>query len=147
MKSGFLDLATPQDLLEKLRWEFENLQRAPSDVRIAYNFFVTAEHLPDWLQSKGLKNQAIPRVCSHLANGAKHFQRKQKHDAVQNADKRGGWVKAGWVQPGWVKPSEFVVTLGHKEAAELGKSEMGLLELAERTLEFWEGRFRLESAE
>jgi hypothetical protein len=46
---GFSTLTTPKELLRKLEREYARLQADPTDVDCAWNFFVTAEHLPDWV--------------------------------------------------------------------------------------------------
>lgn len=95
--------------------------------------------MPDWLGSKGFKNQPIPKICSHLANGAKHFKPYGKHTAVSKAERRDGWIEEGWVEEGWIELAKLVVILDTNEASALGKSEISVLELAELTLAFWEG--------
>jgi hypothetical protein len=46
---GVFELRSPADLLAKLGRELERLRTAPNDVDHAFNFFVTAEHMLDWL--------------------------------------------------------------------------------------------------
>jgi len=55
MSQGFFELKTAQDLLCKLKREFTQLQRAPLNQDIAFNLFITAEHIADWLYP-GYKN-------------------------------------------------------------------------------------------
>ena len=43
---GLFDLTTPEHLLNKLEREYERLKENPADADHAFNFFVTAEHLP-----------------------------------------------------------------------------------------------------
>ena len=45
----FFDLQTPKDLLRKLKREYDRWKADPLNVDLAWNFFVTAEHLPDWI--------------------------------------------------------------------------------------------------
>ena len=52
MTEGFFDLKTPEDLLKKLEREYERLQQHPHDVDMAFNFFVTAEHIPRSVATK-----------------------------------------------------------------------------------------------
>jgi|SRR5262252_623000 len=79
---GLFELKTPYDLLQKLRQDLKALKADPTSPYKAFNFFVTAEHMKDWaypgnanratrkeLETKSL----LLQVCSHLANGAKHF--------------------------------------------------------------------------
>jgi hypothetical protein len=50
---GFFDLQTPEHLLHKLEWEYTQWQDDPLNTYRAWNFFVTAEHLPDWIARTG----------------------------------------------------------------------------------------------
>jgi hypothetical protein len=52
MNQGFFQLHTAEYLFSKLQWELENLRQNPSNPWLAFNFFVTAEHLPDWVTNK-----------------------------------------------------------------------------------------------
>jgi hypothetical protein len=61
---GFFYLKTPEDLLHKLEREYEKVKQNPADVDHAFNFFVTAEHLPGlcrefefWGQNPKTKHQ------------------------------------------------------------------------------------------
>ena len=45
----FFDLRTPEHLLHKLEWEYAQWQGDPLNTYRAWNFFITAEHLPDWI--------------------------------------------------------------------------------------------------
>lgn len=49
MFQGFFELKTAQDLLDKLKREYMQLQKSPLNQDIAFNFFITAEHMPDWI--------------------------------------------------------------------------------------------------
>jgi hypothetical protein len=83
---GFFEMITPAHLLQKLEREYEAWRQEPLNTDRAWNFFITAEHLPDWLvrtdsQSLGglkittFKRQTpLLRICSHLANDGKHFR-------------------------------------------------------------------------
>jgi hypothetical protein len=91
---GFARLHTPQDLLAKLEHDLERIRRNPNNIYAAFDFFVTAEHLVDWLlpdipsgnQSTARKakreSSELLKITSHLANGAKHFQARAKHHNV-----------------------------------------------------------------
>ena len=43
----FFDMRIPEHLLRKLEWEYAQWQGDPLNTYRAWNFFVTAEHLPD----------------------------------------------------------------------------------------------------
>ena len=140
MKDGFFELETAHDLYNKLCWEFKNLKEHPQDMRVAFNFFVTAEHIPDWLNSKGIKNQPLPRICSHLANGAKHFHTKDKHTAVKSAWK-DRYVEKGYVEEGYFL-DPLMVELDEKLAVKANlENPIEVEHLAEEVINYWGNRF------
>jgi hypothetical protein len=49
MDDGFFTLQTAHDLFAKLQREFDRLSARPTDIDVAWNFFVTADHLVDWV--------------------------------------------------------------------------------------------------
>lgn len=96
---GFSTLATPADLLEKLKHDLSRIRQNLTHPYAAFDFFVTAEHLLDWKypdtggqwnkDNRTLLRTTTPllRVVSHLANGAKHFKatRHKSVDSVRTA--------------------------------------------------------------
>jgi hypothetical protein len=85
------------------------------NVDLAWNFFVTAEHLPDWLGRKNpralegygiekfKRHRALTRICAQLANGAKHFIPITKPaERLNTSVDRAVREHTGWVEPGWV---------------------------------------------
>ncbi len=92
---GFFELRTPKQLLDKLHADLQRLKSAlPTSKEAqyaAFDFFVTAEHLPEWLARVTCKDPRLLRrypdgpLVSHVANGAKHFRIDQKrHDVVRD---------------------------------------------------------------
>ena len=84
--AGVWHLSEPRELLAKLRREFERMRTAPHDPDHAFNFFVTAESLVDWLhpgdsaQQRTLRNShPLLQAVSHLASSAKHFDHLYPH--------------------------------------------------------------------
>ncbi len=72
MEDGFLHLMDAPSLFLKLRHDYARFLEKPTDAYFAYNFFVTAEHLPDWVGDTTIKDHdPYLRICSHLATGAK----------------------------------------------------------------------------
>jgi len=78
---GFATLQSAGDLLQKIRHDHERLRSAPEDVYAAFDFFVSAYHMLDWLHPNEAaarkaeeEGNVLLQVCSHIANGAKHFQ-------------------------------------------------------------------------
>src|SRR5262245_55903517 len=152
---GFFELKTPSDLLHKLEREYERWKADPLNVDHAWNFFVTAEHLLDWL---GRRHNGPPllggesinkfrtdrphlRICSHLANGGKHFRPNPKqHTSVASTRQRPGYVKPGYVKPGYGKSSTLMVDLTPDEQKALSLAELSIeaLTLAADVLAFWQ---------
>ena len=91
---GVFSLRTPKDLLEKLDSDFDRFRSATpagkSAQYAAFDFFVTAQHLPDWLlhaEERGDDTRAEKKayldakrtypngeLVSHVAIGIKHFR-------------------------------------------------------------------------
>jgi hypothetical protein len=147
---GFFDLQTPEDLLHKLEREYAQLQQNPEDVDLAYNFFITAENMPEWVKGGGRKGKAfkhkiqqqeIVLIIGHeLATGAKHVSSGSQRPAVRAAT-REGWVASGWVAPGWVA-APLIVRLSPEQATAVGQEAVNMLELASRVLAFWQQYLR-----
>ena len=85
LPAGHFTLKTASDLFEKLKHDFNRLWNNPTDSFACFDFFVTAEHLPEWHFGPNSTNAAtlrrtvpVLKLCSHLANGAKHFEAKDK---------------------------------------------------------------------
>src|SRR5438093_3868693 len=93
---GLFQLREPRDLLAKLVHDYDRLRETPDDPYPAFDFFVTAEHLLDWLypgaagkarRTAERNSQVILQVVSHLATGAKHMVPEDpRHRSVQHAD-------------------------------------------------------------
>lgn len=154
---GFGSLNSAKDLLKKLEADFEGLRAAPTDTYLAYNFFVTAEHMLDWLfpgdvgtegpsdRAKERKSQVLLQVVSNLANGAKHFEpNPERHDTVSHVDESGSSFGEGSFGVG-PYGGGLIVTLENKAAEQFGPS-VSALSLAERMLEYWRSHPRLEFA-
>lgn len=148
---GFFELQTSQDLLEKLRRDFHKLREAPLDSDAAFNFFVTAEHMLDWIYPKrsGKKQRETERrssillkVISHLANGAKHFEVEASHHESVRETQRSG---LRMFMPRMFRTrllshlsrSFLVVTLDGQAAREYGP-KIRLQDLAEKVIAYWE---------
>ena len=150
---GWFDLRTVHDLLRKLERDFEKLKEHPHDVDLAFNFFVTAEHLLDWQnpgrerspqRAEARQEDVLLQITSHLASGAKHFKvEAEHHGSVKDADRSGGyWSKGYWTQGYWPPGywgDELYVELDGEAATQIG-SRVGVLDLAKRVLRNWQGR-------
>jgi hypothetical protein len=162
---GFFDLQSLEHLLRKLEREYDRWKADPLNVDLAWNFFVTAEHLPDWIYNQDfrtggkerpdlldgetpyiVKKKLAPpatRICWHLANGAKHFHlNDQNLTSVAGTRQQGGWVKPGWVSEGWVQFPALIVdrSPGEQKALSSTSASIGALSLATNVVAFWQAR-------
>jgi len=150
--TGIFDLRNAPDLLKKLQHEYRQLEAAPGNAYIAFNFFVTAEHMLDWLYPKKAgepkrkqtrEGELLLQICSHLANGAKHFEVEAKqHQSVAGSLATGGLFPDGFFPPGLFPKGYFpekrlIVNLKGRPAAAFGQS-ITALSLARQVLSYWE---------
>lgn len=132
---GIFSLKTPEALIKKLFTDYELFAKKPSDPYLAFNFFITAEHIPDWIGDKSLKkSNAILRICSHIANGAKHFE-VNRHNSVTNTEKVL-YVDSGYVEEGYFE-EPLMIYLSADEAKELGFEYCEAIKVAELVRNFW----------
>ena len=147
MFQGLFDLRSPHDLLLKLRREYSRLEQSPLDQDTAFNFFVTAEHMRDWLHP-GYANKdkreelrtgnMLLQICEHIANGSKHFVAEAKrHTSVANTTHEGGAFQSGAFQSDAFDIPRLVIHLKEDAEKQLG-SAIEVLDLANRVLAFWE---------
>ncbi len=133
----FFELNTPLQLFRKMEADLAALGESGQDARVAFNFFVSAEHLPDWLkQRQEVRKHALLRVVSHLANGAKHFTLDSKRHTAVMATSKDRYVKEGYWESGYVK-EPLLVHLAPEEANELGVTVIDAVTLGQKVLEFW----------
>ncbi len=82
-----LQLEAAQLLFEKLTRDLARLEGWPNDADMAFNFFITAEHIVDWLypgpanlqKREDLHKDPLLGVVWELASGAKHFDLMAGH--------------------------------------------------------------------
>lgn len=154
--SGIFNLRCPSDLLEKLTHEYEQLEQDPSNQYVAWNFFVTSEHLIDWLypgqanranRTKVRKSELLLQICSHIANGAKHFEVEAKHhQSVAGTDHISHFPEGYFTKGYWTNGYFFeclVIRLENEAAKDFGES-IEVLSLAKKVMEFWETEFQAQ---
>ena len=145
---GFFALQKPGDLLAKLRGDYERLERSPGDTCAAFDFFVTAYHMLDWLypNDKGRREQeertnTVLQVCSHIANGIKHFRATaRKHQSVSGtrSERSGGFNSGAFNRMGFnVLRYRLFIRLDGQAAVRFG-TEIECLSLASEVLKYWE---------
>ena len=107
---GFFQLATPDDLLAKLRYDLSRMRSDPLNAYAAFDFFVTARHYPEWryandtAKKDALFSQNVElRICRHLAEEAKHFQATDpRHKQVAGTSfSQGAWAAGAWAEGAW----------------------------------------------
>lgn len=140
--SGFYNIKTPEDLLNKARRDFDKLKNDKSNIDLAFNYFVTIEHMPDWLRmdkqsKKAIKDSSpILRVCSHLASGIKHFEPYDNYNSVKSVQEDS--VYEDGVYEDNVFEKWLTVNLDGDEIVEFGQHKLDAIELGQRVLEYWE---------
>ena len=161
MQDGFFDMWTPGDLLQKLIHDFDRLKADPLSTYAAFDFFVTADHMLDWELPESVpgakeekstlrKTNRLLAVCSHLGNGAKHFELSNpSHKSVRASELHEGAFQAsafanafnvsrfvpvfnqrlnfviGFIDVA-VAPNRIVTSFGFAEVLSLGRSKLGL---------------------
>jgi hypothetical protein len=108
---GISDLKTFYDLRQKLEREYTRLLANPADPDMAWNFFVTADHLPNYAQhiqpkvlggkskNKFKRDNPFTRVCENLSNGAKHcIPHLKPIDKLNVSVDDTGSEMTGWVK-------------------------------------------------
>ncbi len=143
---GFFELQTKNDLLKKLEFDFSRLQQSPLDRYTAFDFFVTAYHMLDWtypgyanskVREAKEGSEILLQVCSHIANGAKHF----KAEAARHQSVAGSRFEKGAFDPNVFQNDAFdvgrlLVELDGDAATKFGPS-IGVMDLAVKLVEFW----------
>ena len=144
---GFFQLNKPKDLLAKLEHDFRRISAAGSDPYPAFDFFVTAEQILDWMYpgASGRERRAAYReqepllqVVSHIATGAKHMvPEAPHHTSVERTEAVGtpyGSSPFGSDSYGF---GPLVVHLDEATTAQLGYSSITTFGLAHQVLAFW----------
>ena len=149
---GFFRLKTPADLREKLRRDFAKIEANLLDVDAFFNFFVTAEHMLDWIHPGNTKEQQdlrkvlrasspLLKTCTHLANGAKHFRPVAAVNDSVSATGSGELQRSpfGLIVLGifGFAPGRLVVDLKGQSARDLGPT-IDAHDLAQRVLAYWD---------
>ena len=138
---GFFSLRSPRDLLRKLEDDCRRLRDAdPADASAqyaAFDFFVTAEHLPDWVKhSSGgslssLRAYSDGDLVSHIASGAKHFHVSDSRHRVASQT-----AVSGVFDPAIFDPAIFDTDL-HLWIRLGDGSCVDAVDVATRVLDYW----------
>ncbi len=148
---GIFHLTTAPDLRNKLRRDLERLKKNFMDSDAAFNFFVTAEHLLDWVypgqvnekkRKKARKDSILLAVCSHLASGAKHFEVEARHHkSVTSTGTGGGHFGsnhfASYAFANAAFGRRLIVRLDGEAEKQIGPA-IRMVDLAKRIMDYWE---------
>src|SRR3972149_2897651 len=147
-KRGFFSMVTVRDLFLKLERDLRKLEASPLDVDMAFNFFITAEHILDWKypidptrQHAERDNSVLLQIVSHLANGAKHFEVQDKrHTSVDRTDKisyGGTYYGDSYYGDGYYGSIEALGVALDGEAASQFGAWIEVVPLARLVLQYW----------
>jgi hypothetical protein len=142
---GFFPLQKPGDLLAKLRHDYQRLKSSPTDTYAAFDFFVTGYHMLDWLypydkkrREQEEKESILLQVCSHIANGIKHFHAiAKKHQSVADERVQEGAFQRDAFQANAFQVEALIFQLDGQAAVQFG-TEVECLALATQVLQYWE---------
>jgi hypothetical protein len=154
---GAFELRTAHDLLAKLHHDFARIRLNQCDSYAAFDFFVTADHMIEWLhpgnagRSAQVSERAVPgrvgillEVCSHLCNGSKHFHLDNPaHTSVSSAGIRPGAFSSAF-SAGFDSAPRLTIVLDGHAAKEFGAS-VRVVELAKEIFDHWSEHPRLQS--
>lgn len=149
---NFGELRSPADLIRKLNHDLQRMAAAGSDQYAAFDFFVTADSIVDWLHPEVIgdesatkeqkikksdlrKNNDLLRITSHIANGAKHFV-VTRHNSITGIEK-SRYVEKGYVEDGYFE-DPLLIHLTPEEAMRLEvHGAIKAIELARLVFQFW----------
>ena len=150
MPAGIFELRNPSDLLQKLRHDYERVRVNVMDSYAAMDFFLTAEHMVDWLFPKSraarenLRSTPLLALCSHIANGAKHFEAKAPHHKwFSESETHYGAFSSEFSSDFDIRG--FAIILDDAAKKEFG-DRIYVQDLAEKILIFWEEKMKNEKA-
>ena len=115
-------------------------------------FFVTADHIVDWLHPNERANQAAERansplveICYHISSGAKHFEATHPtHKSVASTGVHTGELSDEFSREFDVTTLELLLT--DDAAKQLGFKSIDALSLAKRVLAYWENHPKVRGA-
>ena len=156
MNVGAFGLKTPRELLIKMEHDLELLKAAPFDPYLAFNFFITAECMLDWLYPgnsnrltrENIRNSDILlQITSHIASGGKHFSNLSSHhksvsDTTPSAGYFADYFPKEAFPKGYFGQGVLVIHLDGDAERTLG-STINAVHLAEMVLAYWQAPGRV----
>jgi len=129
--------------VQKLKHDLARIRKSPQDQYAAFDFFVTAEHIVDWIHpsdktaQKTLRSSSsLLRITSHLANGVKHFEAKAKHHQSVADVEKSRYAEPGYFAEGYVV-EPLVVHLTPEEEMAFGHGTIEVEALAQQVYDYW----------
>jgi len=143
----FFTFASLSDLFHKLERDLSKLETNPLDVDLAFNFFITAEHLLDWKyprerakRTAERKSSTVLQIVSHLASGAKHFEvpdpRHKSIDRTEKISHSRVWGEGYWGDGYWGGHEALAAALDGDAKAKFGQW-IEVIPLARPVVEYW----------
>ncbi len=149
---GAFALREPRHLLDKLRHDLRRIERNQCDSYAAFDFFVTADHILDWLHNGDRvavrterEESTLLQLCSHLGNAAKHFRLTSlQHKSVDDAGVQGGSFSSAYSSD-FDTGIRLVVVISADVATKLSApTTIRVLDLARRVVGYWAADPRLQ---
>jgi hypothetical protein len=153
---GLGSLNTPTALFEKLEYDRRRLEADPADEYAAFDFFVTAYHMLEWVHPNTARTDAhqankrrlimnkerLLTIAAELANGVKHFEQFSYSGVVDVETAGGYWPRgywpAGYWKPGFWKEPKLIIKLTTAEAAFFGGApSLVAIDAARKLCTFW----------
>lgn len=120
------------------------METSPDDQYAAFDFFVAAEHIVDWIlpdskidQRNMRNNNDLLKITSHIANGAKHFEAKAKHHKSVSGVEKSRYVAKGYVKEGYYS-DPLIIHLSPDEEGLFGTRDIEAVALAKKVLSYWQ---------
>ena len=153
MHKGFADLKSPADILDKMKHDLVRMENDPMDTYAAFDFFVTAEHIVDWIhpdtpekqerkkRKRIRKGNPLLSLVSHIANGNKHFIAwDPNHQSVETIEKNEDGFDYNAFGTNAFDISAFKIA-GLVVETKKGKLEH-VNDIAKRVMEYWENELK-----
>jgi hypothetical protein len=148
---GLFQLRGPEDLFKKLEYDFARIEQNRTDPFPAFDFFVTARHLPEWFlpgnengtkRSDLVKENILLQVCENLADGSKHFEvSAPRHRFVATTTSYIGPFDPAVFDAGVFDVGNLFVLLTGEAAAAFGE-RVAVQNRAEKVLTYWREKLK-----
>ncbi len=139
---GLWGLDSPEALFGKLTRDLARMRAAPRDPDPAFDFFVTAYHMHEWVAqgdkalAKTLETDDLILSAGHIATRGKHFSAQaKKWVQLQSTENKAPGPLS--VTPA-AMPTALRVVLSEPSLTPLDKTDITAIALAECLLKHWQ---------